>query len=544
MNLTYRYGADRIWIVNVGDLKPMEVPIEFFLDLAWDPDSISKDQIEQWTQRWAEREFGPTHAKAIADVVSKYAKYNGWRKPELLGPTTFSLVNYHEADRVLEAWRAITAEAERIYAALAPEYRDAFYQLVLYPTKASATVVELHVTTGRNRLYAKQRRASTNQQAQRVRELFNRDQELTDGYHKLGGGKWNHMMSQTRIGYTSWNEPKTNVMPEVIELKIPEPAALGIAVEGSEAAWPDGEGEPKLPPFDSTNQQRYWIDVFNRGAQPFEVTASADQPWIRVSPNSGTIDKDQRLWVSVDWAAAPVGTTRGSVSVARRDGEKVQIKLDAVRSTEFTRETLGGAFGGLTGPIAFAAESATSSTEVAAVRWEKIPDYGRGASAMTVVPVTASSVMPPPQDSPCLEYKVLIAQPGVVHVDLITSPTLDFVPGRGLRLAVSFDEQKPQVLDAFAKQGFSDPSKRPDPSSPALRDWGNWVRDNARTLSSTHTITEPGVHTLKVSMVDPGVVLQKLVVHRKDVRPSYFGPPDIPEAANAVMQSESSKEHH
>jgi hypothetical protein len=109
-------------------------------------------------------------------------------------------------------------------------------------------------------------------------------------------------------------------------------------------------------------------------------------------------------------------------------------------------------------------------------------------------------------------------------VDLITSLTLDFVPGRGLRVAVSFDEQTPQVLDAFAKQDFANPSTRPDQSSPAIQDWGTWMRDNARTIPSTHAIREAGVHTLKVWMVDPGVVLERLIVHHNDLHPSYFGP--------------------
>src|SRR5262249_31996575 len=126
MNLTYHYGADRIWIVNVGDLKPMELPIEFFLTMAWDPDAMSKEKIAPFTRQWAQREFGAEHAEAIADIVSKYAKYNAWRKPELLEPTTFSLVNYSEAERVEEGWQAITTDAERVYAQLAPEYRDAF----------------------------------------------------------------------------------------------------------------------------------------------------------------------------------------------------------------------------------------------------------------------------------------------------------------------------------------------------------------------------------------------------------------------------------
>ncbi len=287
MNLAYRYGADRIWIVNVGDLKPMELPIDFFMHLAWAPDAIGKDQIAEFTRQWAQRQFGPEHAEEIADILSRYAKYNGWRKPELLEPTTFSLTNYDEAERVLDGWQEITSKAEQIYATLPPAQRDAFYQLVLYPTKASATVVELYIAAGRNRLYAKQHRASTNIEAEKVRVLFKQDQELSDEYnHKLAGGKWNHMMDQTRIGYTSWQDPKYNVMPALREVQIQEPAELGVAIEGSESSWPGEKKEARLPDFDSLNQQKYPIDIFNRGSKSFEFTATADRPWINLTEAS------------------------------------------------------------------------------------------------------------------------------------------------------------------------------------------------------------------------------------------------------------------
>jgi len=105
MNLAWRYGADRIWIVNVGDLKPMEFPMEFFLQLAWDPARWPKERLGEYTRLWAEREFGPAHAAGIADIVSAELKYNGRRKPELLEPSTYSLVNYDEADRVFDRVR-------------------------------------------------------------------------------------------------------------------------------------------------------------------------------------------------------------------------------------------------------------------------------------------------------------------------------------------------------------------------------------------------------------------------------------------------------
>jgi hypothetical protein len=531
MNLAYHYGADRIWIVNVGDLKPMELPIEFFLKMAWNPDAMPKEQIADFTRAWATREFGPTHAAAIADIVTKYAKYNGWRKPEMTDANTYSQVNYQEADRVIESWRAITAQAEKIYADLAPEYRDAFFELVLYPTKASATVIELHIATGRNHLYAAQQRASANQQAQRVRELFKLDQELSDQYHKIAKGKWNHMMSQTRIGFTSWQDPKTNILPKLTEVKPVEGASLGVAIEGSDSAWPGGKGEAKLPAFDSLNQQTWPIDVFNRGDKPFAFTAIADKPWIKISKTSGTVDRDQRLWVSIDWSAAPIGKADGAITVSRADAEKVTIAVSTVRADNATRESLAGAVGGLTGPIALAAADATANVKAGSAKWEAIPDYGRGAAGMSIFPVTAPSVIAPETGtSPHLEYKIFLPEAGEYRVDVITGPSLNFAPGRGVRIALSLDDQKPQIIDAFADQ--IDKNGRTD-IAPAIRDWSKWVTDNARTMKSAHTIDGAGVHTLKLWMVDPGVVVEKLIVHRNDLRPSYFGPPELSAAAPA-----------
>jgi hypothetical protein len=127
MNLAYSYGANRIWIVNVGDLKPMEFPIEYFLNLARHPDRWGKDNLREFTELWAGREFGPEHASEIADIVSKYTQYNGRRKPEQLEPDTYSQVHYREADRVYSEWKSLTERAERVYRQLPDSKRDAFF---------------------------------------------------------------------------------------------------------------------------------------------------------------------------------------------------------------------------------------------------------------------------------------------------------------------------------------------------------------------------------------------------------------------------------
>jgi hypothetical protein len=144
-------------------------------------------------------------------------------------------------------------------------------------------------------------------------------------------------------------------------------------------------------------------------------------------------------------------------------------------------------------------------------RWERIEDLGRTSSSMSVFPVTAESVAPP-RDSPRLEYQLYLFDPRTVEVEAILAPTLNFVPGRGLRYAISFDDQAPQIMDALGQH--------------AAKDWETSVKDSVRKVKSTHALSRTGYHTLKFWMVDPGVVLEKLVVNLGGVKPSYLGSPE------------------
>jgi hypothetical protein len=317
------------------------------------------------------------------------------------------------------------------------------------------------------------------------------------------------MMDQTHIGYTYWQEPRANTMPAVKEIELPAAAAMGVAIEGSAVAWPTAQEEAILPRFDVFNQPRRYIDVFNRGQAPFEFTATASAPWIVLSAARGKVEKEQRLWVSVDWSKAPHGTTSGSVTIASA-GTPVTVKVHADNPQAPARSTLKGF---VQADVYFSIEAEHFSKKVDAgpVRWEKIDDYGRTVSAMTVFPVPAASVTPP-QQSPHLEYEMYLFDPAQVEVEAILSPTLNFVPGRGLRYAISFDDQPPQVLDALAQN--------------SQRDWETTVKDSVRKVKSSHKLSGSGYHTLKFWMVDPALVLEKLVVNLGGVKPSYLGPPE------------------
>ncbi|HLP07988.1 MAG TPA: glycosyl hydrolase 115 family protein [Opitutaceae bacterium] len=516
MNLAAEYGATRIWIANVGDLKPLELPIEFFLRLAWNPAALHKDNVAAYTRLWAERDFGPEHAAEIADLVARYAKYNGWRKPELITPETFSLLHFNEAERVEAAWLEVVARAEQLQRVLPAEQRDAFFQLVLHPAKASALVAQMNIAAGRNRLYAKQGRAGTNAEAERVRELFRQDRALSDYYNReLAGGKWNHLMDQTHLGQFDWEPPVVDAMPAVAEVLPRAESRFGVAVEGSIFAWPDHFGAASLPVFDAFQPRRSWIDVFPVGTKPIDCTVSADQPWLSITPDRET-PAGRRYWVEADWTLAPVGSAAGTITITGENGS-VRVKAPVVNASEAQRRAALGRFASLAGPIAVAASAAPVRTTVGDVRWEDIPDYGRVTAAVGIYPVTAASILPPAA-APTLEFPVYLPRSGDYEVTLVLGPVMDFVPDRGMRIAVALDREPPQVLDLFedrAAETFLGTSW-----------WTRYTRDNARLIRSKHHATTDGPHTLRVSMVDPGIVVQKIVMSDRPVPESYFGPPE------------------
>jgi len=511
MHLALEYGATRIWIVNVGDLKPMEFPIEFFLSLARDPARWPKEKLGEFTRLWAEREFGREHAAEIADLVAKTLKYNGRRKPELLEPGTYSVTDYGEADRVVAEYDAVVTKAEAIGRESPVEARDAFFELVAHPAKANAIVTAMYVAAAKNHLYAEQGRASANDWAAETRRLFQADAGLTDYYnHTLAHGKWNHMMDQTHIGYTHWQEPPQNSVPATTEIVVPAAAAMGVAVEESSEAWPGAAEPAALPAFDRFNRPRHYIDVFNRGSASFEFTATASTSWIVLSAAHGLVEKETRLWVSVDWEKVPRGLCHGSVTITGTGSAPVAVSIEAFNPQQPAPATLEG-FVEASGYVSIEAEHYTGNTGAGTVSWQRIPDYGRTLSAMSVFPVTAESVMPPAA-SPHLEYRMYLFDSRPFEVEAILSPTLNFVPGRGLRYAVSFDDEQPQIVDALAHNTQSD--------------WETSVKDSVRVARSPHAALASGAHTLKFWMVDPGIVLEKLVVDLGGVKPSYLGPPE------------------
>ncbi|HYE55053.1 MAG TPA: glycosyl hydrolase 115 family protein [Chitinophagaceae bacterium] len=262
MHLAWEYGVKNIWIVNVGDIKPMEFPISFFLDYAWNPQRIRANDIQKYYEQWASQQFGEKHAKDIASIIHAYTKFNARRKPELLSAETYSLYHYNEAERVVKEYKDLEARAQKINKALPSKYRDAYYQLVLHPVEACANLHEMYL-------------AAAQGNAEKTKQLFIKDSLISLYYNKtLAGGKWSHMMDQTHIGYTYWQQPPYNVMP--VAKKIPPPNIPERT--GSVVSF---EAEQYTKPVNANGITWQVIPGLGRtlsGITPFPVTAPRQAP--------------------------------------------------------------------------------------------------------------------------------------------------------------------------------------------------------------------------------------------------------------------------
>ncbi|WP_229498899.1 glycosyl hydrolase 115 family protein [Pseudoduganella ginsengisoli] len=568
LHLAWRHGADRMWIAHVGSLKPFEVPAEFFFTYAWNPEAWPAERLPDYLKLWAGREFGPQYVDDVADIVGKTAQYNARRPPELLAVGDYSVLNGEEAAKVVGEYRAISGKAEKIDGNLPSDLRDSFYQLVLYPAQASAVVVDMLTAAAQNRMQAEQGRVAANDLASKVRDLFKQDGELARVYHEdISSGKWNRLMSQVHLGGAL-----RNVMPAVAEVQPSRVADMGVAVEGSAAVWPEtGGGTLALPKMDAGGKQQRYVDIFNRGQNPFKFTIAASAPWISLSRSSGTVAKSQRITVDVRWAEVPPNAEMAGLAILGPDGAKAAVRVP-LRPMAAGGKPASGSYVESQGAVAVEAEHFARALAPEGRQWLRIPGLGRTLSGMTALPVVAPPPPPPPpapppkpeavpaeEEKPAtdeqqakpatddeapatfsaapapdpvpvtppappppkladlrLEYDVHLATAGKVAVQAVLSPTRAFMPGQGLRYAVAIDDEAPHIVDLH------------DASQSAA--WATAAQDNAVVLSTVHTVARPGAHVLKFWSIDPGVVLQRLVVDTGSLKPTLLGPPESPKA--------------
>ena len=555
LHQTASYGKQNLWVTNVGDLKGNEMPTQFFLDYAWNPDRWPVEKLGEWEEQYVAENFGDKRAREIADVLHDYAHLQTIRKPELLNrkisvdptkdirtdssavvyddtATPFSLSDYREIERVSADWARVANEAERIGRSLPASAKDAYYGLVLYQVKATANLYALRKAEFTNILYASQGRAATNDLADLAEARFADDQAMSDYYNNtLAGGKWKDFQTQPHIGYgdvarygpnAPWQQPELDnealpdeIFPAMQRIETPAGAEMGVAIDGSDKWWPNESSPAVLPTFSPyQSQPTQYVEVFNRGSAPFHYAITSGVPWLKVTDRQGSVDKQVRSSLTVDWGRAPKGVTTVPLTVTGTGGRTVTVQA-VVDNTRHAGKVTG--FVEANGYVSMEADHFTKAVSGNGVRWQRLPDIGRTGSGMEPFPVTASAQTPGP-GSPRLDYRINVAKAGPVDVWAFLSPRNDVLTTSGLRYAVSVDGGTPQVVDVTAATGANHTSMN--------RQWERNTSDNVNRTKTTHVIDKAGAHTVTFWAVDPTVVLQKLVVDTGGLEPSYLGPPE------------------
>ena len=206
LTLAYENGIDRLWILNVGDLKPMEYPISQFMDMAWNPRKYNVNSITRHTRDWCAQQFGESQADEAARILNLICKYNGRCTPEMLNKNTYNLEN-GEWQEVVNQYLKIEADALRQYNSLPAAYHDSYRQIILFPIELMSNLHQMYFAQAQNHALYKQNNPKANIWADECERFFKRDSLICHNYnHKMSGGKWNGMMTQKHIGYKSWND--------------------------------------------------------------------------------------------------------------------------------------------------------------------------------------------------------------------------------------------------------------------------------------------------------------------------------------------------
>jgi hypothetical protein len=545
MKKAYDHGADKLWVVNVGDIKPAEINIEYFMQMAWDISVWDHQNSGQFITRWATREFGPDHAAAITNVMNKHYELGYARRPEnmvmwnsresKLSWEWFSTTDYDdEAQRRMDDYDQLIRQADEVYESLPLEQKDAFFEMVLYNVKGTALQNRRILNAQKSHAYGAQNRESAASYAAKAQEAENQINRLNHQYNRelvTVGSKWDQMASLPGPAGDQWHQ-----------WDMPPLSYSSLAGEPYMKAIAEGGDSSNLPGFSVYNQDRGFIDLYNTGNGAIYWSSDISDDWIRLSDTAGVFYDEKRIWVSIDWNKAPKGTVemgkvtfrwRSSAANEWQDWNRIwfsnppakerlalqrgePVKID--RSVEFSLSVFNpftpkpGEVKGFVesnGYISIEAEHFTRKFNGNGADWNIIEGLGRTGNSVTVLPTTVASITDLKEivaGSPRLEYDLYAFTAGKASLQLNCIPSHPINSGYGLRVAVALDEGTPQLV--------------------SFKTGDRNVVDNLMTLQTGLIIDNTGEHTLKIWMVDPGVVIDKLIVNTGGVRKSYLGPPE------------------
>ena len=542
----YEFKSRDLWILNCGDIKPHEYNIELFLDMAWDMRPFEKSiAVKKHMTNWAAREFGENVANETTNLLFENNRLSYIRRPEFMAwsqvePVTKAgeteLTQYHYSDEVttrIDAYERLVEASDRLYKTIPENRKDAFYQLVYYPIIGASKLNQKWLYYYKNKFSALQGKQSAHFYGEQSANAYNSILKETNYYNKaLAEGKWNHIMTMQPRFLPVFSKPVSSVVD------FNGKPTLGVALEGYEMELNHdiiNSFADVLPVFNSYTDNRYFIDVFIKGEGQVAWKAIPRTDWIKISETEGVLTnvnnkQEKRIWVSIDWDKVPKGENKKEAPLGHDfqlipPSYKVNSAIDFVSADSTITvgvsvfnpklKSLEDYKGFIEdkGFVSIHAENPTRNISGKEAKWELYEGIGYTGKVITALPRSVSSITDLDliqQNNPSLEYDFYTFNFGEVDVNIQAVPTHAIHKGRGVRCAISIDDAEPVIVD-FQTFGRSEK-------------WKQNVLKNASVQSVKQIVNKAGKHTLKIWMVDAGVMLDQILIDLGGWKSSYSFP--------------------
>lgn len=520
MNMAYEHGIDNIWIVNVGDLKPMEMNISYFLDMAYDYDTWGtngKDKITEYRKNWVKQQFGENTSDSLVNememLLDDYTWLNGSGKPESINSATYDSVNYNEGREMLVKVDDMIRRAKACQKEIPSDWQAAYFELVYFPVVASANVTKMQILSGINKYLAKNNSVAANLYAAELEQAVALDKELQKTYNKNMpgvGDKWDGMMSSPHVGFVTWNSTGWSY-PKAVWVKPAADGKMMVTMENEEQAVEASESGT-LSDFTNLNQESYTVTVSNQGANSFAYTITPSEDWIVVSKKSGTVKSQDAFEVSVDFskvkkdASGSVKIQSGSQTITLNVNAKV---YDTSSYADKTYVYTNGYASILPGNYVTAKEGGNNTA------FHVFDGYGKTGQSMKILPTNADKTKTM-EEAAYAEYAVCVPEDGEYKFTVYTAPSNNL------------DRDKVCISYGYSINGETLIEKNTVDADTFLAgeysgSWANDVKVNGRKQENNIHLNA-GVNAIRIYSDDPAFLLQKLVVSEKSVKSSNAGP--------------------
>lgn len=526
MCTAYEYGVRELWIVNVGDLKLHEIPLSFFMAMAYDFErwgSGNHDSYAEFTVQWAEKCFPEAEAALqgkACRVLTDYINLAQLRRPEALNEGIYHPCHYLEADRMLE--RALETErcSQEVLGSLPEAEREAYYSMVHFPAAALTNLLKLQLYAAKNRHYAEQGRPVANRYGALARECIAADRRLGEEFAAFRQGKWSGMQLAPHIGFTRWNEDGCKY-PYLCSVEPVGKPRLSVSRADDGRVLVKNYGEPsvlRVDDFMSEGCDSVWLELANDGVGRLEyriVPECGEMPeWLRVNRTEGSIGELERVELRCNRAALQPGEQSVRLLIMAEDTTVVAEVCAQGRNRELG-ELPPDAWLPAGSVLTIAADGFWRRRDTRQGGFRVLKGYGKYENAVKVFPSTADFTAE--EEAPELSYRFVLPRAGSYRVELLTAPTNSAVNGRAMRLKVG-NGMGAETIAVLVPEDFRAGDHRDER-------WCRGVLEQIR-VSSVELFFEAGLQQLTLGALEAGVVLERIRIYEsgEQLKASYLGP--------------------